>query len=46
LLRSDDLNFEINEDEEVIDMAHNAENVNIAHAKRDLICETLRIRHV
>lgn len=51
LMRGDDLNFEINEDEEeVIDVAHHAENVNnLAHAgvaKRDLICETLRIRHV
>lgn len=49
LMRGDDLNFEINE-EEVIDVAHNAENVNnVARAgvaKRDLICNNLRIRHV
>jgi len=45
-----ELNFEINEDVEMIDVPDNAENVHdVAHTgttKRDLICETLRIRHV
>lgn len=49
-MRGDDLNFEINEDVEVIDVTRNAENIHdVAHvgaAKRDLIGETLRIRHV
>ncbi|GAB1860676.1 Putative nuclease HARBI1 [Camponotus japonicus] len=50
LMRGDELNFEINEDVEMIDVPDNAENVHdVAHTgttKRDLICETLRIRHV
>lgn len=47
LMRGDDLNIEINENVEVINTVHNAENVhNVGNAKRDLICETLRMRHV
>lgn len=48
LERDDALDFEIN-DVEAIDVAENAINVLDARAgaaKRDLLCETLRIRHV
>jgi len=49
-MRGDELNFEINEYVEIIDVPDNAGNVHdIAHTvatKRDLICETLTIRHM
>jgi hypothetical protein len=49
LMRNDELNFEINEDDQMIDVMDNAENVPRVGAgavKRDFICETLIIRHV
>lgn len=50
LMRGDKLNFEMNENIEENDVAGNAEYVhdgaNVRAAKRDLICENLRIRHV
>jgi len=48
LMRGDEIDLEINM-EEAIDVAGNIENVPVAGAgaaKRDLICQTLRIRHV
>ncbi|XP_025987524.1 putative nuclease HARBI1 [Solenopsis invicta] len=49
LMRGDELNFETN-DVELTDIADNVENVsavsNAGVAKRDFICERLRMRHV
>ncbi|XP_018406610.1 PREDICTED: putative nuclease HARBI1 [Cyphomyrmex costatus] len=51
LMKGDEFNFKINENVEIIiDVAGNDENVphiaNAATAKRDMICQTLKIRHV